>query len=164
MSRMKPCPQCDSHLRVTETACPFCGGQLASDWNAVQALPNHGRLSRAAAVAMAATVAVSGCTETVVREEPSVSPVYGAPIGPDEPRSDDRGPPKPLEETPSTLDASEGLDAGRARSDAGSAGLDAGVAPGDAGPTSFDAGASPGDAGPSSDDVGVANGDAGASA
>lgn len=49
------CPSCSRHIRVSEPACPFCGGDLSNEFHAMQApvpIPIAVRLSRAAIVAL----------------------------------------------------------------------------------------------------------------
>jgi hypothetical protein len=55
------CPECRRHVKVTETACPFCNVTLPSDMAArVQHRPpNRSRFGRAALVSFSAVVATS---------------------------------------------------------------------------------------------------------
>jgi hypothetical protein len=49
---LRPCPGCSRHVRVSEGACPFCGGALDASFRAAPApVPPSRRLSRAALVA-----------------------------------------------------------------------------------------------------------------
>ena len=63
LSTLTPCPSCVRHVRTTEKSCPFCMSALP-----VFALPDAKepteRLSRAAALAFAASVAITGCTSS----------------------------------------------------------------------------------------------------
>lgn len=59
-----PCPSCARHVRVVEPACPFCASPLPSSL-AARAIPNATqRLSRAAAFAFTASLAVAGCSSS----------------------------------------------------------------------------------------------------
>lgn len=61
--RLRPCPACTRHVRVSETACPFCGGTLPSEFGAAVSLrpPPPRGISRAARYAVSATsIAVAG--------------------------------------------------------------------------------------------------------
>jgi hypothetical protein len=77
------CASCRRHIRLTETACPFCGSAEAPE-PPPRAL---GRVSRAAAAAVALGAATLGAgTLTTACEggpdpepEPMPQPVYGAP-------------------------------------------------------------------------------------
>lgn len=69
---LHPCPGCRRHARAAER-CPFCGEMQAP------APPSAGwplGVSRAALVALGASLALEGCDRTPVG--PSVSPAYGA--------------------------------------------------------------------------------------
>jgi hypothetical protein len=62
---LRPCPGCSRHVRASEPACPFCGGDLGDAFRSVPGprVPAVGRLSRAALFAIGAgglTVG-SGC-------------------------------------------------------------------------------------------------------
>lgn len=59
MRRLVPCPDCQRHVRATETTCPHCGR-------------SSGALGFAA-IAMTAGLALAGC------DRPPVAPVYGPP-------------------------------------------------------------------------------------
>ena len=54
MSHLVPCPECNRHVRVTETACPFCALPLDLSASPEPQLPNHSRVldvaSRMAAI------------------------------------------------------------------------------------------------------------------
>ena len=57
---LAPCPGCSRHVKTSERTCPFCKGALPESI-ADAALPGApGRLSRAAAFAFTASLAVSG--------------------------------------------------------------------------------------------------------
>ena len=96
---LAPCPACSRHVRTTERTCPFCKGTLP-EAIADAALPGaSSRLSRAAAFAFTATLAVAGVSvapgcssgttstnggdaaakETGPNDEGGQQPVYGAP-------------------------------------------------------------------------------------
>ena len=64
-----PCPSCHRHVRATESACPFCHGDLPVTL-AAQAVPGTTqRLSRAAAFTFAATLAATGCGPTATPDD-----------------------------------------------------------------------------------------------
>ncbi len=64
MRPLIPCSSCARHVRASEAACPFCGGELIVA--AARPQPT-GRLSRTAALVFGASVAVVGCgDETVI--------------------------------------------------------------------------------------------------
>ena len=56
MSELPPCPDCQRHVRKTETSCPFCGQALALSDLPAAVLPRS-RLGRAATFAFGATLA-----------------------------------------------------------------------------------------------------------
>lgn len=64
MPALVPCPSCRRHVRVAESACPFCRSALPSTLanSAVPAATQ--RLTRAAAFAFTATLALTGCSDT----------------------------------------------------------------------------------------------------
>jgi len=78
MANLVSCPECQRHIRQTETVCPFCerdvGARIASV--APRPLPTM-RLSRAAlyAFAAAATVGTAACSS----DDGNPTPMYGAP-------------------------------------------------------------------------------------
>jgi hypothetical protein len=53
---LRACPACSRHVRVTEPACPFCGGELDAAFRSAASprVPAVGRLSRAALFALGA--------------------------------------------------------------------------------------------------------------
>jgi hypothetical protein len=55
MSELTPCPECQRHVRKTETSCPFCGQALSLSHLPTPALPGS-RLGRAATFAFGATL------------------------------------------------------------------------------------------------------------
>jgi len=57
---LAPCPACSRHIKTTERICPFCNGAVP-ETIAESALPGaSSRLSRAAAFAFTASLAVTG--------------------------------------------------------------------------------------------------------
>jgi hypothetical protein len=77
-----PCPSCARHVRVTDARCPFCASALPNSL-AQRAVPNTTqRLTRAAAFAFTASLAVAGC---------SSSPSPGADASTNDVVSTDRG-------------------------------------------------------------------------
>ncbi|HVU04333.1 MAG TPA: AgmX/PglI C-terminal domain-containing protein [Polyangiaceae bacterium] len=75
---LAPCPGCSRHVRTTETACPFCDGDLRQAFSAwaPPRLPTE-RLSRAALAAFAASsFSAAACsTKTTENAAPSAAPV-----------------------------------------------------------------------------------------
>lgn len=89
MSQLAPCPHCHRHLRITETVCPFCGGQVADSLESKARRPiSTFGLSRAGILALGATMAVAsgalleGCGDEPDDEDDSNNavPIYGAPV------------------------------------------------------------------------------------
>lgn len=84
MRKLVPCSVCQRHVRSTEAACPFCGGALTESSPSDDFVP--GLVSRAAALALTATLAATGCN----RNEPARPPApptaqsdeYNPPPGP----------------------------------------------------------------------------------
>ena len=57
-----PCPSCSRHVKTIETSCPFCKNALALlTRDASVPIVKH-RMTRAAAYAFGASLAVTGCT------------------------------------------------------------------------------------------------------
>jgi hypothetical protein len=56
MSELTPCPECQRHVRTTESRCPFCDSALSLSQVARPVLPRS-RLGRAATFAFGATLA-----------------------------------------------------------------------------------------------------------
>jgi hypothetical protein len=100
MSHLAPCPVCNRHVDVAESACPFCATALPAAFRARQPpAPPRGRLGRAALMAAGATLigaaacssndAISSATDAAT-DRPAVSkdaaedrgivPFYGAPF------------------------------------------------------------------------------------
>ena len=77
---LAPCPSCSRHVKTAESRCPFCrtalpeafGGPLAN------AAATRG-MSRAAALALGASLAVTGCGKTA--SQPTPEPVDAATQG-----------------------------------------------------------------------------------
>lgn len=80
MSELTPCPECQRHVRKTETRCPFCGEAVSLAHLPSPALPRR-RLGRAATFAFGASVvgatAFVGCSDGSDVGAPVA--VYGAP-------------------------------------------------------------------------------------
>jgi hypothetical protein len=71
-AHLRPCPSCARHARVSEPACPFCGGELGDAFRSVPSprAPAVGRLSRAVLFALGAgglTVATACGGEATAR-------------------------------------------------------------------------------------------------
>jgi hypothetical protein len=64
MNQLIPCPECQRHVRTSETSCPFCGQALSLSNVPAPSLPRS-RLGRAATFAFGATLvgatALLGC-------------------------------------------------------------------------------------------------------
>jgi hypothetical protein len=99
MSHLAPCPACNRHVDVAESACPFCATALPASFRGQPPIiPLRGRLGRAALMAASATLmgaaacssndAISG--NDAATDRPAVSrdasedrglvPFYGAPF------------------------------------------------------------------------------------
>jgi hypothetical protein len=81
MSELAPCPECQRHVRTSETRCPFCGEAVSLAHLPPHPLPGR-RLGRAATFAFGATVV--GATALVACSDGSdgvtnAMAVYGAP-------------------------------------------------------------------------------------
>lgn len=59
MTRLEPCPECHRHVKVDETACPFCASALAFPPRPPRAVP-RGPIGRAALFAFG-VIAAPGC-------------------------------------------------------------------------------------------------------
>ena len=71
--RLVPCASCARHVRVSETACPFCAAPLVPSATTARSAAPGKRLSRAAMFALGASAAaVAACSG-------SVTALYGAP-------------------------------------------------------------------------------------
>lgn len=67
------CAGCSRHVRVSASACPFCGcARAATEARELAVEPLH--LSRAAIVALSASLVLAGCDRI-----PAQAPVYGGP-------------------------------------------------------------------------------------
>jgi len=79
MKHLVPCPECNRHVRVSETACPFCETALDLAGTPEPVLPRE-RLSRAATLAFGATLASATALAACSGTDAPV-PIYGAPAG-----------------------------------------------------------------------------------
>ena len=78
MSALSQCPGCSRHVKVTETACPFCGIAVSLlDRVAPEATSSGKRLGRAALLAIGAATAIA--CETPKAEPNGPAAVYGGP-------------------------------------------------------------------------------------
>ena len=89
MSDLQPCTGCKRHIRIDESACPFCSVALGEDFRARATVPN-GALRRPltrAALLFASATAIAACTSgtgTTSGGYSSGEPAYGGPpIDPD---------------------------------------------------------------------------------
>jgi hypothetical protein len=74
-ARLIACPSCSRHVRTSESACPFCKGELPASFASLPApRPPSVRLSRAALYAFGASSIglAAACSSTA-------TPAYGAP-------------------------------------------------------------------------------------
>ena len=72
-----PCPSCARHVRASETACPFCQTELPEGLE-TQARPGVARrMSRAAALALGASLAVAACGDEVQSTNDSAGATSG---------------------------------------------------------------------------------------
>ena len=64
MKCLAPCPACERHVAIDETACPFCAAVLPDSFRQEHACRRAppGRLSRAALVAAGATLMSVSCS------------------------------------------------------------------------------------------------------
>lgn len=127
-----PCPSCSRHVRVSDARCPFCASALPTSL-AQKAIPGTTqRLTRAAAFAFTASLAVAGCSSD---PSPDAGTTTDVPAVTDTPSPTDR----PDVQTP--VDSGSPTDA--ARPDSGTPDDTGGVmplygAPVDAGPPPAD--------------------------
>lgn len=70
---LAPCPDCQRHIRVSERACPFCGGAVAPSIASKVVPGTTQRLSRAAAFAFTATLSLAGCSDTTPAPTPDAA-------------------------------------------------------------------------------------------
>ncbi|HYQ00226.1 MAG TPA: hypothetical protein VER96_16230 [Polyangiaceae bacterium] len=78
MKHLVPCPECNRHVRVSETACPFCETALDLAATPEPVLPRE-RLSRAATLAFGATFASATALAACSGTTDAPVPFYGAP-------------------------------------------------------------------------------------
>lgn len=82
MTQLVPCPDCQRHVRKTETHCPFCAAAMSLAHVPAPVLPSR-RLGRAATFAFGATflgaASLVGCSDDDDDNIGSATPVYGAP-------------------------------------------------------------------------------------
>src|SRR5690349_16387146 len=119
-SPMAPCPSCSRHVRTNEPSCPFCKVVLPESLADAVVPGTTPRLSRAAAIAFTASLAVTGCGGTQAQLAPTDSGTKDGSSGSDattDGPSDDGGylvhygaPPYGL--PPPPIDAGEPDDAG----------------------------------------------------
>jgi hypothetical protein len=78
MSQLTPCPECQRHIRKTETQCPFCAAAVSLAHIAPPAMPRM-RLGRAATFAFGASVV--GVTALIAcdSDDGGAVAVYGGP-------------------------------------------------------------------------------------
>lgn len=66
VSSLAPCPSCSRHVKTSEGRCPFCRGALSEAFAGTAVPGPTQRLSRAAAFAFTASLAVTGCGSQIV--------------------------------------------------------------------------------------------------
>ncbi len=80
MSHLAPCPACNRHVDVDESACPFCAAMLAPSFRATRPLgPPSRRLGRAALMtAGAALMGAAACSasDAIAIETKDATPSY----------------------------------------------------------------------------------------
>ncbi len=81
MSQLSACPSCQRHIRVSETACPFCDAALDEVFHAAPAARRPlARLSRAALFTFATGTAVAaGAGAIACSSQTAQAPLYGGP-------------------------------------------------------------------------------------
>ena len=80
MTLLAPCPSCSRHVRVDESACPFCGAAVSLEAPSIRGIASQ-RLGRAAlftfgAVALATNGA--GCGTATPAEDAGTDAYYGS--------------------------------------------------------------------------------------
>jgi hypothetical protein len=58
--KLLPCPSCGRHVRIDETACPFCNQTVAFEWDASREVGFPPGLSRSALLLLGA-MGLAGC-------------------------------------------------------------------------------------------------------
>ncbi len=140
MNSLVPCPGCARHVRVGESACPFCSAGLSSAMADAVIPAAPARMKRAALFAFAATISVAGCGD-------STPSGYDSGVVADAGGATDSG-------RPATDSGAPATDSGRPATDAGTAVADSGGGPSDAGGIAPLYGAPADDAGPPVDSGG----------
>lgn len=108
MKALVPCSQCARHVRVSDSACPFCGAAIAANAEAKVVPSATQRLGRNATFVFATTLTLAACA-------PAANPDSGNPT--DVPTStdgnvvEDNGGPMPLYGGPVPLDVPTAADA-----------------------------------------------------
>jgi hypothetical protein len=93
MRALSLCQSCKRHIRVTESACPFCGAAFTLP-PAPSGLRPRGRPGGRAALFLAGAATVPAAPGCVAEPDPEeqTTPVYGGPVDPDAgPRGPDGG-------------------------------------------------------------------------
>jgi hypothetical protein len=83
MATLVPCPDCRRHVRLSDASCPFCSAPLDSAALLRRVVPGvDRRLSRAAALAVVATLSLAACDDEGEGggSGGSLSSLYGAPV------------------------------------------------------------------------------------
>jgi hypothetical protein len=84
MNQLEPCPHCHRHVKVSETACPFCTRSLADAFaNRPPRVAPRARLGRAAMFAFGALVLSQGACGDNTNPKQDAASVDAAPdVGP----------------------------------------------------------------------------------
>lgn len=88
MSQLVPCPSCGRHVRLPSASCPFCDVAIDTAVLGERFAPRRSNVQsgvkRAMIFAVGASMAAAcgGETDPAPDPDPSVQPVYGAPIEP----------------------------------------------------------------------------------
>jgi hypothetical protein len=82
MTQLEPCPHCNRHVKVSESSCPFCAGELADAFaNREPRAAPLARLGRAAVFAFG----VVATTQAACGDNTKVTPAQDAAIPADAP-------------------------------------------------------------------------------
>src|SRR5690349_14903915 len=78
MSQLVPCPECQRHVRKTETRCPFCSASVSLAHVPSPVLPSR-RLGRAATFAFGASIVGAAAIVSCSDDEGDSRAIYGGP-------------------------------------------------------------------------------------
>jgi hypothetical protein len=107
MSQLVPCPSCGRHVRLPSATCPFCDVAIDAGALTAQYAPRRNGvqsgIKRAVIFAAGASMAAACGGETEGRTydpDPTVQPVYGAPVDPTSGSDDTNGSAPPATSEP----------------------------------------------------------------